>query len=518
MKLTLRALLARGYFPPELPPAFSTNSFAAAIASADIGSLPEAFTKRKNDWCDLTVYSLSRPGSLRRRLGIVNPIAYFRLARFVVMHQGTLLKKASSSKLSLGKVIVDLKGLNRSARLDDVPRQRAMVRLGEHFLLTADISRFYPSIYTHSIEWAISSKARAKRQLKSKRGKRSLGANIDGLVQACQSGQTRGVPIGPSTSLLLAEILLARVDARLRARGISNGFRFADDYELIFSERSQAERCLAILEDALSEFELELNPSKTRIVELPQELDNPGIQELRSFRFRSSRAEKSDLLHFFTRAFALHEKFPETTILRYAVSRLSPTRIKPANADLFQSLVLQAVTYEPGVWQIAIRQILALRATHSGLSKANIGQTIHSMIRKCAHMNHSSEIAWSLWAALVFEIILSRTAVSAVNRMMDDCCCILLFHAAQRGLTASKPGQRALARRMSPEGLRERHWLLSYELAVKRWINLPKVDHISKDPAFEFLRNAKVEFYDPTELQRTLGQEEEEEEVLMYGA
>jgi len=310
-------------------------------------------------------------------------------------------------------------------------------------------------------------------------------------------------------------------DARLRRRGISSGFRFADDYELVFSERSQAERALAVLEDALSEFELELNPAKTRIVELPQELENPGIQELRGFRFDSSRAGKSDLLHFFTRAFALHAKFPETTILRYAVSTLSPTHTKRDNADLFQSLVLQAVTYEPGVWQIAIKQLLALRAIHSDLTKADISLTIHSMIRKCAHMNHSSEIAWSLWAALVFEITLSRAAVRSVSRMMDDCCSILVFHAGQRGLTPGKPAQRSLARWMSPEALRGQHWLLSYELAVKQWIRLPKLDHISKDPAFDFLRKANVEFYDASELDRTLGQEEEEEQdeaIFAYGA
>ena len=57
-----------------------------------------------------------------------------------------------------------------------------------------------------------------------------------------------------------------------------------DDYELLFDDRSDAERALTALEDALAEFELELNPQKTEIVSLPQELENPGIQELRGFR------------------------------------------------------------------------------------------------------------------------------------------------------------------------------------------------------------------------------------------
>jgi hypothetical protein len=147
--------------------------------------------------------------------------------------------------------------------------------------------------------------------------------------------------------MLISEILLIKVDAKLKARKILHGFRYADDYELTFSERSQAERALTLLEDALAELELELNPFKTGIYELPQELDNPGVQELRKFEFRT-RYERSDLLQYFTRAFDLQRKFPDKAILRYAVSRLSPATAKSANAVLMQALILQAVTYESG--------------------------------------------------------------------------------------------------------------------------------------------------------------------------
>ena len=137
-------------------------------------------------------------------------------------------------------------------------------------------------------------------------------------------------------------------------------------YELTFTERSHAERALTLLEDALAEFELELNPDKTAIYELPQELDNPGVQELRKFEFRTQYvAERSDLLQFFTRAFELRRKFTEKAILRYAVSRLSPDTINTANVELAQALILQAVTYESGVWPMAIEQLRASRNRRS---------------------------------------------------------------------------------------------------------------------------------------------------------
>lgn len=516
-RLTLGALLGRGYFPPELPPPFKTASFANAVRLARTPSLPQEFTKQKNDWCGFVSYSLSRPGSLRRRLAIVNPLAYFRLARFIVANQQAILKKAGASDLSIGKPVVGLFGrLRRSAGYDAVPLQRALLRIGHQFLLVADISRFYPSMYTHSIDWAMSSKTRAKRQLSRRSKKLSVGASLDRLVQACQSGQTRGIPIGPAASMLLSELVLAKVDGRLKAQKITTGFRYADDYELSFSERSHAERALAVLEDALAEFELELNPAKTDIAELPQELDNQGIQELRRFRFRSAyQAERSDLMHFFTRAFTLHRGFKDRPILRYAVSRLPARTVKPANASLTQALILQAVAYESGVWPMAIDKLLEIHNAHQGLSTADIGVTVHSMIRKCAHLNHSSEVAWSLWAALVFKIKVTKAAVKAVSAMADDCSSLLLFHAAQLGLTAVKPAQNTATCWFSAEALRGSHWLLAYEPVVQGWVAPTRTpDHISTDPVFAYLRKNNVRFYDTHELTRTVeGDAESEHET-----
>src|SRR3977135_1364434 len=107
-KLTLGALLGRGYFPPELPPPFRTVSCARSAWPRRLAFLPQELTKQKNDWCDFVSYSLARPGSLRRRLAILNPLAYFRLARFIVRHQHAILKKTGASDLSIGKPVVHL--------------------------------------------------------------------------------------------------------------------------------------------------------------------------------------------------------------------------------------------------------------------------------------------------------------------------------------------------------------------------------------------------------------------------
>src|SRR2546421_1178989 len=99
-RLTLFGILRRGYFPPELPPPFNTDTFARAMAQTRLTRLPSDFSQTKNEWCDFVAYSLSRPGSLRRRLAISNPLPYFRLAKFIVGNQTALLRKAGESHLS----------------------------------------------------------------------------------------------------------------------------------------------------------------------------------------------------------------------------------------------------------------------------------------------------------------------------------------------------------------------------------------------------------------------------------
>jgi len=65
-------------------------------------------------------------------------------------------------------------------------------RLGMRYVLLTDINRFYGSIYTHSIAWALHTKSTAK----SNRTLSLLGNKIDYWVRMGQDQQTVGIPIG----------------------------------------------------------------------------------------------------------------------------------------------------------------------------------------------------------------------------------------------------------------------------------------------------------------------------------
>jgi len=110
--------------------------------------------------------------------------------------------------------------------------------------------------------------------------------------------------------------------------------------------------------------------------------------------------------------------------------------------------------------------------------------------------------------------MLPATAVSAVAKMMDDCCAIMLLHMAKRDLCEADPDVTAFADLMDTESLQGPHWLMSYELRVRDWVKPTSgTDHISRDSFFAFLREKGVRFYDSGAVEALTGRPDEEEEI-----
>lgn len=138
------------------------------------------------------------------------------------------------------------------------------------YLITTDIKNFYPSIYTHSIPWAIHGK-----NLIRQPGKRQdfgyFGNRLDKLFQNANDGCTNGVPIGPAVSDLVAEIVLSAVDRQLSKKLGDNVFvvRFKDDYRILAKDEKDGRSVIKALQAAAKEYRLELNDEKTQFHRLP---------------------------------------------------------------------------------------------------------------------------------------------------------------------------------------------------------------------------------------------------------
>lgn len=93
-----RDLIARGYFPKELPPPFKTNYLADFATSRTI-----SFPNPQKKTAKLYSHNHVRYSSLRRNLGIPNPIFFLELSHLLDINWATISQITSHSSFSKSK-------------------------------------------------------------------------------------------------------------------------------------------------------------------------------------------------------------------------------------------------------------------------------------------------------------------------------------------------------------------------------------------------------------------------------
>lgn len=123
-----------------------------------------------------------------------------------------------------------------------------------HYVVTADIADFYNQVGHQRVRNAL--------ELSGVRSTRAH--NIERFLNQIAGGQTRGLPVGPVGSIVLAEACLADVDAFLTRNGYKHT-RYVDDFRLFCPDQSHANRAIHDLCDYLySVHRLSLQASKAQ--------------------------------------------------------------------------------------------------------------------------------------------------------------------------------------------------------------------------------------------------------------
>ncbi len=328
-------------------------------------------------------------------------------------------------------------------------------------------SRCHGQTHT-SVPWVLHTKAKAKASTKDLS---LLGNRLDRELQGCHYGQTKGISIGPDTSLGIAELLLADVDRRLYSEcRIKGGTRFIDDIELTFERLSDAEAALASLERLLAEVELQLNAAKTRIVALPDKIESVYVSELRRHLPAASDAPASSWIDYFNRAFELASQHPQDGVLRYATAALQGVTATTKAWPLAQSLLWQCIATDPGTLRFVV-DVLLINKHRAGLTPdSSLGtEAINALIRSSALVGHGSEVVWSIWAAIVLGLTLAPESQAAIASVDDSFVAAAAMFAATRKVFDSGFGSTLWASWFTDECFVEDHWLFAYEAARRGW-------------------------------------------------
>jgi hypothetical protein len=529
------SLIEKGYFGKELPPCFTTveysKHFEAIItevankspneisriftqidSDTTIGDKEEAKKKAKKAFqntlkaSSCVEYSIPKIGYSRQLISIPNPLQQGRLVLKIHENITKFVEVYDKSRISTTKPReeTNTEQGKRAITHDSYSlfKEKGIINsFDKIYLLKADISKYYASIYTHVIPWAFEGKESYKhnRSLHDKDPLKQqyFSDKIDTLLRECQSEHSKGIPIGPDTSLMIAEIIGCTIDNELTIKLTKQkikylAYRYYDDYFLFFHSHSDAEKALAILQKILQEFELQANTEKTEIKKLPYSYESEWSIKLKSFNFRHTFDEqKKDIWNYFALAFKYASENTKDSVLKLALNKFNYVRIEPQNWEIFEALLVKVGLTEPATLQ----QISKILITYKSLitKKERIKGFIIELINQHSEVGHDYEITWALWIAKMFNINLSKNEFEKVinsNSVTATLVVLDLLQSKSFTINISK-----VEEKIASYSLTDKNWLLVYESILKGWIT-DAHNIVENSFFFKMLKDKNVFFYD----------------------
>jgi len=487
----LQDSLARGFLPQELPPCFDSSDFSRKVTS---------LTLPKQDWTSPVKFSLARAGGLRRSSEIPNPFSQYFIAKECATNWAQLQRLTAKSPISLSRPIRHPRGrrsMSYRRPIETWGRELIARMPGGRVTLKTDISQFYPSIYTHSVDWAIRGKRKAKRNLRGG----GLGPSLDRALRNSRDGQTIGLSVGPDTSWLVAEVVLATIDAELVKEfpGLDRRCaRFGDDMTFYATSTDQAHDVLAFYQNVLLGYELAVNPTKVAVVEGLEPVEAEWVRRLRTQRYRdkSDSALSSDVVDLFDSAFEERQKFATHGVLSYAIMRCNPFPSGASSWPLFRDLVLASVGLEPSTLRHAYDVLLFAKNHGLPVDDDRLTEVLNELLVRHAQLERGFEVSWILLTLRDLGLPLEVVSARQVAQMRDNCSLIILRDIAENSahLRGKVDFDQATRAAEMDDALSGSDWLLAYEYRHRRWARPKKWD---KSASWRDMHSAGISFYLP---------------------
>jgi len=337
-------LVTEGYFPESyvLPPCFHVVShpsfgtyFTQKAGGRFVPSLSQACEVHfpKSDLAD-------------RTFGILDPALHSDIATEIATGWGSVLDVifspakrvySYSFPIPVSKQTPGVVGALRAGRMIYEWIEMAEEDLVEEayrykYLVRTDVKNCYPSIYTHSIAWAIHSRTTI-RSGGNRNNFSLLGNRLDKLFQCANDGCTNGLPIGPAVSDLIAELILSAVDILISPGLLQTGslaLRFKDDYRFLCRTQEECRKVTQLLPKGLKEFNLLLNEDKTQVVTLPEGVFRDWVSRYNTIRPRSKGALTfQDFRELYLGVLRIDQEVPGTGIIDRFIADVTDSQYTP---------------------------------------------------------------------------------------------------------------------------------------------------------------------------------------------
>ena len=488
------ALLRYNYLPigkkhPDDIPSkvFSTEDFTPDVADEMIAKYECA---KRDKGFDQIEYRTTRFDDLTRLIHIPHPLPYARLCKCIsenwdkdkmksiCKNRNSRLKPAKhdNGRLIMGEYeFLEQIWMMDSEKFEDL-RYRLEISAGKFHRVKADISAFFPSIYTHTIPWALVGQDKAK----ANSGKEEKWYNqLDETQRKVKRNETKGVPIGPATSNIMSEIILFKVDEALRENVCHQFTRYIDDYEYYCETLEQAKTFISTLEQELHKYLLDLNSKKVKIENMPLEFQDLWVITLRNNLPAKRKPSLSDIMDYLDSSVDLQKHYPDGSVLKYAARALASKNFDKNSADFFLKYLISIAVHA--------HSILPLLCQLAKQYKIGSDLKIDPVLQQAIKLQRSDVICWSLYfKGICGQEISDKLAKSIIAT--NDCMSIGM-------LVALKQHEEKVIAFLNDIKIKsnynlDQYWILIHELAPSG----KEFNNYLEKSGLKFLRDKNVSF------------------------
>ena len=275
-----RLLVSASYFDMELPKYFNFEPILSFAYDQASKISPEDLLNWKPDRHEGLNYILmsNKDGLIAwRPFELINPLIYAKCVELITTDENWKLLIERFKKFSGGcveccsmPVIAEEPANSKKEQIlnwwKKVEQRSLELSLQFSHCKITDVSNCYPSIYSHSIGWAIHGREFLKEST-NRFDDSLLGNQIDKLIRGSREGQTNGIPQASLLSHVLAELVLGYCDLGINKRAEKidgvKVLRYRDDYRIFGSSDTDCNAVLKIISEELIKFGMRLGSAKT---------------------------------------------------------------------------------------------------------------------------------------------------------------------------------------------------------------------------------------------------------------
>ena len=468
--------LSRGYFPSGLPPSFYTSRFAR-VASNYKTLARKLDSKGKISFAG-TPYSFPRPGVHdRRRVSyLVNPVSALIVSLAMEDNWAHIREKLTQHSRCTLETSLPIEDREELRYIIPAMTHTKLYSLLDHvhaayqYVIKADIQAFYPSLYTHALEWAMVGKKVAKKNYVAKCSQHSdekhrVGCELDRAIRMAQERETYGVPIGIDSSFVASELvgkgIIETVINKMKENNINDYYvvRHVDDMSIFTND--DPNKIVSILRSSFREWNFLPNETKFEINTSDYLRQDLWVYQLASYhpdgdnkevylsdivsnhsRHKAGRDSVAyqvidywNLERYFSLMRSLQRENTTKSVIAYGLRRLHfNQRIDPLkgygkrymmnssetfykNLDSQLSLLLTSYPQYVDV----ISDVYLWYHLWLGYKPSHIKSAINLIIRRYADKHeHQFELVWTLWLARHFSIVLPRQTIEYMFEKIGD--------------------------------------------------------------------------------------------------